>query len=207
MLHSLPLIYPDEASLGLAIIEGRPPAAAAAFDRFAPLVRGLLCKTFGPHHDLDDFVQDVFLTLFRRAQELRDPSALRSFVVGITVRVACSELRRRRVRRWLTLSFGDALPEVPVDGADHGARRAVANLYAIMDRIDPESRMAFILRHAEGLEVAEIATSLGVSLATAKRRLAKANERVAFHARRDEALLEVLGTTELSGELEMKEAP
>lgn len=197
MIRSLPRTYPDEASLGLAVIEGKPPAAAAAFDRYGPLVRGLLCKTFGPHQDLEDLVQDVFLTLFRRARELRDPTALRSFLVGITVRTACSELRRRRLRRWLTLSLGDELPEVSVSGADHDARRAIRSLYTILDRLDAESRLAFVLRHGEGLEVAEVASSLGVSVATAKRRLAKANERVLFHARRDEGLVEVLGASTL----------
>jgi RNA polymerase sigma-70 factor, ECF subfamily len=200
VVRALPITFADEASLGLAIVERRPAAAAAAFDRYISLVRGILRRTVGPHPDIDDLAQDVFLTLFRRASELRDPTALRSFVVSITVRVASAELRRRRVRRWLTLSFGSELPEVEAGPEDHDARRAVQHLYGILDRLDPASRVAFVLRHAEGLELTELADALDCSLSTAKRRLAKANERVLFHAQRNPTLSELLGRMSIANE-------
>ena len=35
---------------------------------------------------------------------LKDPAAMRSFLIGITIREIRSELRRRRVRKWLMLT-------------------------------------------------------------------------------------------------------
>ena len=183
VLRALPLTYVDDASLARALAEGQPPAAASAWDRFAPLVRGLLWQSLGPGTDIDDLLQDVFLTLFKRVRDLRDPNALRSFVVGITVRTARSELRRRRVRRWLSFTDDGELPEAPGQDADLSAREALRRFYAILDRLDPEPRLVFLLRHTQGIELTEIAASLGCSLATAKRRLVKATERILFSLR------------------------
>jgi RNA polymerase sigma-70 factor (ECF subfamily) len=188
VVRPLRVSYTDDASLAHALAAGDPRAAAAAWDRFAPLVRGLCWQSLGPTADVDDLLQDVFMTLFRRARDVREPALLTSFVIGITVRVARAELRRRRVRRWLMLSPDGVLPDLPSSEADRATRDALASVYEILDRLDAESRLAFVLRHAQGLDVGEIARALGCSLATAKRRLAKASERVAFHAKSDPML-------------------
>jgi RNA polymerase sigma-70 factor (ECF subfamily) len=202
VVRALPHAYPDEPSLVRALVARQPAAAAAAWDRFAPLVRGLLWQSLGAFSDVDDLAQDVFLHFFRRIPDLRDPNAVSSFVVGITIRVARGELRRRRLRRWLRLSDDGALPDVPVAGADVDAREALSRLYAILDRVDDDARLAFVLRHVQGLELTEVAQALGCSLATAKRRISKANQRIAVHARGDRALepfLDALGSVSASG--------
>jgi len=50
-----------------------------------------------------------------------------------------------------------------------------------------------VLRHLEGLELVEVSRALGISLATTKRRLARAWRRVAVRARRDGALVDYIG--------------
>jgi RNA polymerase sigma-70 factor (ECF subfamily) len=188
VVRALPHAYPDEPSLVRALVARQPAAAAAAWDRFSPLVRGLLWQSLGAFSEVDDLVQDVFLHFFRRIPDLRDPNAVSSFIVGITIRVARGELRRRRLRRWLRLSDDGALPDVPVAGADVDAREALSRLYAILDRVDDDARLAFVLRYVQGLELTEVAEALGCSLATAKRRISKANQRIGVHARGDRSL-------------------
>ena len=61
----------------------------------------LIRRSLGPQHEVEDIVQDVFLCLFGRLHTLRDPVALRAFVIAITVRTARYEIRRARVRRWV----------------------------------------------------------------------------------------------------------
>ena len=118
----------------------------------------------------------------------RDPAALRSFVVGITVRVVRSELRRRRFRRWLRLTDEGELPEgAAPPGTMPRARRcggSTAPSTGSTTRRGSRSRSGYI----EGLELAEVAAALGASLATTKRRLAKVTARVLAAARHDPAL-------------------
>jgi RNA polymerase sigma-70 factor (ECF subfamily) len=169
-VHRLPRA--DDTAVARALLEGQPGAPAVAWDRFSPLVRGLLRRSLGPGADVEDHVQEVFLRFFREIPRLREVSAVRSFLVGITVRVARSELRRRRVRRWLRLTDDGVLPETAAPSSEV-AREALARLYALLDGARDEDRLAFVLRHLEGLELTEVAAGLGVSLATAKRRLAR----------------------------------
>lgn len=189
VVRALPLASNDDAELAVAAAEGHPGAAGEVFRRFSGLVRGLLMQSIGPHGDVEDLVQETFMRFFRRAQDLRDPSALRSFMVGIAMRVARGELRKRRVRRLFTLAEPDQVPDQPVEGEDHEAREALRRLYAILDRLDVDARLAFVLRQIQGLELNDVAAALGCSLATAKRRVAKAEARVVYHARRDDTLL------------------
>jgi RNA polymerase sigma-70 factor (ECF subfamily) len=193
VVRALPVSFATDAGLAQALNEGHPAAAAAAWDRFSPLVRGLLWKTLGPSAEIDDAVQDVFVTLLRRVRALRDPSALTSFVVGITIRTARATLRKRRLLRWLPLGHDEPDIDVALPNVDFASREALRRLYAILDGLPAEMRLAFILRHADGLELTEIAAALECSLATAKRRLSKATERILFHAKRDPVLLEVAG--------------
>src|SRR5581483_6183160 len=87
----------SDEDLALAASSGDPRAAIAIFRRYVVQVRSKLLRWIGGH-DLDDHVQEVFSRLFEQLPRLRQPSALRSFLIGITLRVACTELRRRR--RW-----------------------------------------------------------------------------------------------------------
>ncbi len=190
VVRRLPSSVPiDDAALARLAAEKDPRAAAALWDRYAALVRGILRRTLGPSADVEDLVQDAFIGLFRTLPGLRDPEALRSFVVGTALRVARGELRRKRVRRWLSLTPTGVLPDEAQPGAsDPEARRAVKRLYEVLDKIDDRGRMAFVLRYLEGYELTEVAEALGCSLATTKRALAKAQERVNAMVKRDPLL-------------------
>ena len=50
-------------------------------------------------------------------------------------------------------------------------------------RIGPKERFAWVLRHVEGYQLEEVADACECSLATAKRWIAKADERVRQHVR------------------------
>ncbi len=189
-VHRLPLRGADDAVIARALAAGDEAAAAVAWDRYARLTRSVLRRSLGPFEDVEDEVQEVFLRFFRQIGELRDPGALRPFLIGIAMHVAVSSLRRRRVRRWLRLTPTGALPDVAAEGGEGGdqAREALRRLYAILDRLDDAGRLTFVLRHIEGLELVEVAEALGVSLATTKRRLAKVTACVLAMVERDPLL-------------------
>ncbi len=185
---ALPTPALDDAALVQAAASGDGRAARVIWDRHSPAVRATLRRIMGPQADVEDLLQEVFLRLFRQVGALREASALRAFLLGIAVRVVGSELRRRRVRRFLRLTDSGTLPEVEQGPADHGARQSLDRLYEMLENLSPESRTIFALRYFEGLQVNEIASTLGVSLATAKRRLAKVTAHILTLVRRDEKL-------------------
>jgi RNA polymerase sigma-70 factor (ECF subfamily) len=178
----------DDATLARAVAEGQMRALGLVWDRYAALVRGILRRALGPGADVDDQVQVIFVAFFRDVKKIRDPGALRSFLIGIATRVARAELRRRRFRHWFMLTKDGVVPEEACPGGDDDAREAVARLYAVLDRLDESSRMIFVLRYIEGLELTETAAAMDVSLATAKRHLARVTARVHAMAARDPIL-------------------
>jgi RNA polymerase sigma-70 factor (ECF subfamily) len=186
---------PDE-DLTRAACGGSTRATALIWRRYCVQVRSKLLRWIGAH-DLDDHVQEVFSRLFEQLPRLRQPSALRSFLIGITLRVACSELRRRR--RWrLRLTATGELPEILEHStSDDGiAREALTRFDAILGKLAPRSRRVFELRYIEKLELVDVATEMGISLATAKRHLGRASSRVFAMAARDPSLVEyVMGST------------
>lgn len=188
----------DDATLARALIAKQGGAPRVAWTRFAPLVRRILRRSLGPQHDVEDIVQDVFLCLFERVHTLRDPVALKAFVIAIAVRTVRYEIRRARVRRWVGLSRTAELPDLRVVNADSSARHALIHFYRALDRINERDRTAFVLRFIEGMEAAEVAEALDVSVPTARRCFTRAWERVTFFAERDPFLVDYLSKLEVT---------
>src|SRR2546423_10614042 len=88
-----------DGDLVRAFLHGDGAAPGALWERYAPLVRRITSRAFGPGHDVDDLVQETFLRLYRKLPSLQEPSALKGFVVAITTRVLQTELRARWLKR------------------------------------------------------------------------------------------------------------
>jgi RNA polymerase sigma-70 factor (ECF subfamily) len=184
----------DDAALARLAAERNPRAAALIWDRFSPVVRRVIRRAVGPSGDVEDIVQEVFLKLFDRADTLRDPGALRHFVLSIATSVLVSELRRRRVRRYLGLLTADGeLPERGGHERDDDARELVGRVYAVLDRVRDGDRLAFVLKTIEGLELTEVAAAMNTSVATVKRRVARVHARLQRLAEQEPSLASYVG--------------
>lgn len=159
-----------------AIVAGRPAAAATLWNEYGGLVYRLVERAMGSSYDAEDVTQDVFISLFKKLGSLRDPGALRSFVVSVTLRIVKWKLRGRRVRQFVAPTQRGQLPDVPSRGVD--ADQALARFYSLLDRLPVEDRMVFALRRVDGMPLDEVAPAMGLSLATVKRRLHRAETKL-----------------------------
>jgi RNA polymerase sigma-70 factor, ECF subfamily len=180
----------DDAALVSLAAVGRTEALAAIWDRYEPLVRSVVRRSIRRESDVEDLVQEVFLQFCRSHTLLRDRDALRPFLFGISLRVTIREIRVRRARKRLTDDGVLAPSSGVVPPADFEAREAVAGVRAMLERLDPKDRTAFVLRHVEGLELTEVAGMLDISLATVKRRLARIVQRINAMTKSDQRLVE-----------------
>jgi RNA polymerase sigma-70 factor (ECF subfamily) len=180
----------DDARLAAALLAGDSQAAAAAWHRFAPLVNTILRRHAAATADRQDLRQEVFLRFFARIGELRNPRALRTFLINICLGVAQNEHRRTKVRLRLQLTSNGELPEITVDPADLEAREATRRLCRAIADLGAGDRSLFLVRHVDKLELGQIARVIGRPLSTTKRYLARANRRIAGRMRRDPVLME-----------------
>jgi RNA polymerase sigma-70 factor (ECF subfamily) len=183
----LPAPESDEL-LVLSLRARHPDAGTQLFDRYAPHVRRVLVRVMGPDAEILDLVHDVFLTALESVHRLLDPKALRAWLTQIAVFTARARIRRRvrgRILRFLPFS---ELPEPELPPADFEGSESMQAVYRVLNGLDTDQRIAFALRFVAGMELTEVATSCGVSLATIKRRLARAQANFTTAARREPAL-------------------
>lgn len=183
----------EEVALFEAIRRDTGDWQRLAFDTYYRLVQGLLVKALGPHGDIEDLVSDVFVGFFESARNIRQASGVRSYIVSIALNVVRREVRQRKRRRLIYKLVGGPQDwERGTSTDDPKAKAAFLQLSRILDDIDTEERIAFVLSGLEGLAMGEIAEVLGVSLSTAKRRVRRANEHVLKRVRRNALLADYI---------------
>ncbi len=189
VVRPLPSVRDDTALLE-GLRAGEPWAKAALFERYGPHVQRLLRKILGPQPSLElpDLIHDVFVRALASIDQLREAGAMLAWMQTITTRLAYRALQAQRVRRWLRFWEPIELVEVSSPRVDTEVLDAYRRTYAVLERMPTDERIMFTLRYIDGMELSPIAVACEVSLATVKRRLARAEQRFAAAARRDEIL-------------------
>jgi RNA polymerase sigma-70 factor (ECF subfamily) len=179
----------DDAELVRAAQAGDRAARVALYERHGDHVERVLSRVLGFQRDLDDLHHDVFVRALASLGNIDEPAALKGWLTRIAVHVALETIDRRRRRRWLWFLPDHELPEVTAVVASGEVRDALAATYAVLGRLPADERVAFALRFIDGMELTEVAAACETSLATIKRRLARASARFEAAARREPALV------------------
>jgi RNA polymerase sigma-70 factor, ECF subfamily len=167
-------------------------ARALLFDRYAADVERVLCRVLGPDSEIDDLLHEVFIVAITSIDALREASALRSWITGIAVHKARKLVRRRKIRRLVRLVAPHELPDHEAATPTAEVSDALRQTYRVLAQIPTDDRIAFALRQIDGMELAAIAELTRVSLATVKRRVARAQKNFVTLARENETLAEWL---------------
>ncbi len=180
----------SDAQLAEALTEGRPEAFRTAWERFSPLVGGVLRHALG-YDELEDVQQDVFASLFRRVSSLRDPLALRPFVIAITLNTIKYERRRRRRRGRIALMADPA--QLNIVSCDQPASNlAFGHFMRLVSQLAEREQATFVYRFIERMTVAQIASAMNISEPTVRRSFSRAWARMQKWAARDAFLNDYL---------------
>lgn len=177
-----------DAELVASALRGERAAEDRLYREHAPAVGAVIARLMGRTADAEDVLQDSFVSAFSRLSQLREPSRFRPWLVRIAVHQAHRRFRRRKLLATLGLDRGhdDASMSALYAGAPESETRAeLTRLDRALKQLRTDERMAWMLRHVEGYELTEVAHACGVSLATCKRKLARAQALIAEHARLD----------------------
>lgn len=147
-------------------------------------VAGTVARLLGDPHEAEDVVQDTFATALAELGDLRDPAAVRAWLLQIAVRKVHRRFRKRRLLRMLGLWSGEpeaGLAELASTEASPDQRAELVLLDRVLGTIAPANRIAWTLRCVEGMQLEDVATSCACSLATVKRRIAAADSVIRAH--------------------------
>lgn len=186
---SAPLSALSDQALPVPLPEREARLAAMAAENFHFIWRSL--RRLGvPPPLVDDAAQQVFEVAARRLDEV-EPGRERAFLFKTALFVAAEAARtaaRRRAR-----DGGDAVDELgddrpnPEEAADRTRRRAL--LDEVLERMQVDVRVVFVLFELEELSMAEIARMLDLPPGTVASRLRRARETFHKEAKRVRAAL------------------
>ncbi len=157
---------------------------AELFREHGPFVWRTLRRLGMSESDADDLCQEVFLVVFRKLDSFEHRSSFKTWLYGITARVAQSHRRRASNQRELPTA---SPPEVTAPDGPHD-QLADQQARALLDRavgeLDDDKRAVFVLYEIEQLPMNEVATALECPAQTAYSRLHAARRQVQASVRR-----------------------
>jgi len=153
---------------------GDKSAFSELYAAHARYIAGVVYRILGNDGDLDDIVQETFIDALSGIGSVEEPRALRAWLVTVAVRRPRRVIGKRRRRAF----FGLRLRDQSATSSDPRDREPADFLYDAMEKLPADLRIPFALHRVEHLSLPETAAACEVSLATVKRRIAEAEERI-----------------------------
>jgi RNA polymerase sigma-70 factor (ECF subfamily) len=152
------------------------------FEQLRPHLLSVAYRLTGTVADAEDAVQDAWLRWDRTAEPIAD---LRAWLTTVVSRLSLDRLRSAAKRR--ETYVGEWLPEPVVTGfdGDDPLAAVVAGEDArfaamvVLERLNPDQRVAFVLHDGFAVPFGEVASVLGVSDASARQLASRARRAVA----------------------------
>lgn len=169
-----------EAALVRAAKGGDSAACEELFMRCAADLTRWVSRVVLGSDDAQDIVQDTFVDAFTQLKKLENPDAFRGWLRSIALTQVRRRFRKQRLLRRLGFSDVEPValetilsPEAPLEVVTE-----VRQVASLLRSLPTDEALALVLRRVEGYRLEEIAEQLDLSLATVKRRLAAAEQRL-----------------------------
>lgn len=169
----------SDGALFAAIAAGDLGPLGVLFDRHHEAVRQLLLRAAPNPADVDDLVQETFLTAARAAASFDGRDSGKPFLLGVAVQM----LRRRRRSfgrlRTMLESFGKAptsAPRTPEEATSQAQEDD--RLHAAIARLSEDKRLVLVMVEWNGMSGVEAAKVLGIPVGTVWRRLHEARAEI-----------------------------
>jgi RNA polymerase sigma-70 factor (ECF subfamily) len=179
---------PEDAALLLALRANDPLAFETLVRRHGPRMRAAIERIRGCSADVDDTLQEAFVSVFRAVGRFEGRSKLSTWLHRIAVNAALMRLRARKNDP--VAEIDELLPsfspygafrnppggwaESPEEGLSRDELRAAVR--AAIAKLPDNYRIPLVLRDLEELEHAEIAQTLGCTVNAAKIRVHRARQ-------------------------------
>ena len=146
-------------------VRAAAPEWVATLNGYGPLLLAAARAIARDEAEAEDLVQTTFERALRAGPAIREPLAIRAWLLTVQTREALRVVRRLR----RTLRLDPTVHELPVGGPETSES---LELGEALGRLSRPIRAAVVLHHMVGLSVRETAQALGVTENTAKARLA-----------------------------------
>src|ERR1700682_6408146 len=183
--HRLPsnVVREDEHLLVAAAKAGDAAAFEELVNRYERKIFRLTMNITRNNEDAEDSMQDAFMKAYSHLGGFQEDSRFYTWLVRIAANEALMRLRKRRPNQ-VSLDEpiegeDDFIPQQIEDWGPSPEQRYAQTemreiLNHVIDTLEPNLRVVFVLRDLEGLSTEETAEALGISEAAVKSRLLRA---------------------------------
>ena len=155
------------AGLELRLIDrargGDREAFRRVYERYAPMVHGILISRVGPQ-EAEDLVQEVFLKAIQKIGDLRDPARIGGWLATVARNAGLDALRQARPKERLPDDVQD-----PASGDETTARE----ILEIVQSLPEAYSETMALRLVEGMTGKEIAGRTGLTVGSVRVNLSR----------------------------------
>lgn len=147
----------------------------------------------------EDLTQEVFLRVFQGLGGFSLRSRFTTWLFQVAKNRVLDEFRalERRPRALVTL---EDIPPLEVVDAPVERSETIDSVWRAVEALNPDLKMALLLRDVVGLSYAEIAEALEITLATVKWRIYKAREEVQLALQRDGVVVPIRSVPSVKGQ-------
>ena len=159
-----------------AVIDGRKEVYAILVQRYQDILYRHALRMVGQPDEAADIVQAVFIKGYEQLASCRDRERVGAWLFRIGAN-QCRDYLKNPRRKNVELTETLALPgegEDPEGTAHRG--ELMERINQALDRLPPDEREAFVLKHIEGLPYKEISGFLEASIPALKMRVHRARE-------------------------------
>lgn len=159
---------------------GAEPSLELLYERYATYVGALASRMLGRVVEVDDVVQEVFASAATSLRRRDNEQEVRGWFAKVTVRRCMRQLRVRALWRVVSLDEDPSYERLAAPDASEGERHLITEVYRALDSLPPRQRVPWTLHHVEGEGLERVAELCDCSLATVKRRIAEARDKLAI---------------------------
>lgn len=158
---------------------GDESAFRQLMERHSERVRNLIYSIFNSAELVDDLTQDVFIKAYRALGQFRFDAAFSTWLYRIAVNHCRDEMRKRKLRRYLSLQTlldtrdKEVTMKTSVHPQEHETREWIDRG---LQRLPDKYRVPVILKDVEGLSYEEMAEIMSCELGTVKSRLSRGRD-------------------------------
>ena len=165
----------DEKEIIKGLMEGESRTFKELVDQYQVPVFNTCLGIVHNRHDAEDIAQDVFIEIFRSVPGFRSDSKLSTWIYRIAVNKSINSVRKQKWQKWLTpieqlfsgksesefLSTSTTLPSSEIE-----KQQRIQHLYAAMDALPENQRIAFTLNKYDELSYLEISEIMNLSVSS-----------------------------------------
>jgi RNA polymerase sigma-70 factor (ECF subfamily) len=164
----------DDGDLAARLQAGQP----AAFDQFVAAhqerIARLVFRLIGEPDEVQDVVQEVFLSVLQNLKRFRGESKLSTWLTAIALNECRSHRRRSLLRPRTLFHLAKTLAAPPEEDRPAESAEVHERLRRAVRRLSAKYREPIVLRYFEELSVREIGQVLGISANNVEVRLTRA---------------------------------